>query len=276
MWPTLEKPTFTIDTWILPEELTGRRVIFADNVDKKGNIQIFMFDGVLKFQVKGNSPEIVDFNQQLFTFNWYHITVGYLCGSEKYAILYLNGKLIKKVVLSACGPWTAATAKSRIGNWDVKAAPFAGFILQLRVWDKLLEPIEINTSLMTSNLPVGVEALDLEVASQCRAMDYGPYDVLVSSKSVDYEVPPLVEPVSLLNNGGFHLGSKETCYQYVTNLPGWRANGGTVMIAAGCSAWTSLLPHGGGYILGLQGKGSAIEQAVGVRTSRSILKQSAF
>jgi hypothetical protein len=266
-WLIHSKLKFTLDAWILPLDLSGVKALFSDDDWSKGNVRLLLNAGKVEFHLNSNQPEIAAFDKQLLSSEWYHVAVSYACDDQhKFVTLFIDGIAVQRTRYIACGPWQPQLANltSSIGNSHSDNQSFIGFMSHFRIWNIDLEEADVQKSAAISRLPLDMMNLDLSLGFQCYANDTGPNNVSVSMSSITFERPPITAPNSLLNNGAFIFGSTAPCFEYVSNLPGWRTRGGVVMIYPGCTAWTDLQTTSADYFLGLQMAGTFIEQIVEV------------
>jgi len=69
-------------------------------------------------------------------------------------------------------------------------------------------------------------------------------------------------PTPQVQNGNLEEGFSTGSYEYTHNVPGWAASGGTVSCRSGNGPWGGVSSQGN-YYVALQGRGAAIQQAVG-------------
>jgi len=74
--------------------------------------------------------------------------------------------------------------------------------------------------------------------------------------------PATPPPTPQLRNGNLEEGFSTGSYEYTHEVPGWAASGGTVSCRSGNGAWGGVSSQGN-YYVALQGRGAAIQQAVG-------------
>jgi Concanavalin A-like lectin/glucanases superfamily len=195
------------------------------------------------------------------TNSWYHVTVTYV-PSTSYSF-YVNGSLIGSVTSSVpssfnTGPTGAANSYLIIGdrqNSVNTAFPFAGFIDDLRVYNRALSPTEIAA--LATNVGTGIAPSATSFATQLK-FDNTTSDAQATLPSPTVTGSAVYTPVSKTGTAALDLTANTAGSNPATNYLTYQLSSGSYNFPITLSGWFNATVSSGTQVIVSIGNNSAV------------------